>query len=114
MVGESQTFRKLAICASLGLVIALAGCAKRTTTGSVPPNLRKPVAEMNQSELRQATDYWQKQYTRKPKDKVAFENLRPIHPNQPDFRSPRNHPFGRYSSPRRDDRPALTYLIVNQ
>lgn len=70
-MSKSEQIRKLAICASLGLVIALAGCAKRTTTGSVPPNLRKPVAEMNQNELRQATDYWQKQYTRNSKDKVV-------------------------------------------
>ena len=70
-MSKTDHFRKLVLCSSLGLVIALAGCAKRQTTGSVPPNLRKPVAQMNQSELKQATNYWHKQYTRAPKNKVV-------------------------------------------
>ncbi len=55
---------------ALATAILLVGCAKdRRTTGSVPANLRKPVAEMNQTELQQATSYWQRQYERDPKVK---------------------------------------------
>ena len=60
---SSGSIKKLAICTGLVLTLALAGCAKRTTTGSVPSNLRKPVSQMNQSELKQATNYWQGQYS---------------------------------------------------
>ena len=60
---------KLALATGLALAVVLSGCASRQTTGSVPKNLRKPVAEMNQTELKQATNYWQKQYTRLPKNK---------------------------------------------
>ena len=65
----SMGIKRAASIAALGLVVVLAGCASRQTTGSVPQNLRKPVAEMNQTELKQATNYWQKQYERRPKDK---------------------------------------------
>ena len=61
--------RTLAILALAGAV-TLAGCARnRVTTGSVPSHLRKPVAEMNVSELRQATGFWAGEYRRRPKDK---------------------------------------------
>jgi len=55
---------------ALGAALLLSACAKDgRTTGSIPSNLRKPVAEMNQTELRQATDYWSKQYEKNPKSK---------------------------------------------
>ncbi len=63
--------RALTISVALCVTVALAGCASRQTTGSIPPNLRKPVSEMNQAELRQATNYWQKRYEKQPKDKLV-------------------------------------------
>lgn len=63
-------WRKNLLVLLLGATVVVAGCAKdRGTTGSVPSHLRKPVAEMNQSELQQATAYWQRQYERDPKSK---------------------------------------------
>ncbi len=67
--GKLQT-RKLVVAACLGLTVALSGCAsKRLTTGSVPKSLRKPVGQMNKSELRLAADYWGKRYKKSPKNK---------------------------------------------
>jgi len=54
----------------LSVALVASGCAsKRMTTGSVPKNLQKPVAEMSMTELNQASEYWSKQYARSPKDK---------------------------------------------
>ena len=65
------TFTRLATAAALAVALTATGCAKSSmTTGSVPKNLRKPVSQMNQTELLQATDYWQGRYEKAPKDKI--------------------------------------------
>lgn len=65
----THSARKVVVAGALAFTLALTGCAsKRLTTGSVPANLRKPVAQMNQSELREATNYWQTRYEKSPKD----------------------------------------------
>jgi len=67
---SESKLRRNSIVLALGAALLVSACAKdRSTTGSIPSNLRKPVAEMNQTELRQATDYWAKQYQKNPKSK---------------------------------------------
>jgi len=55
----------------LAAVIGLSGCATdRQTTGSVKAP-SKPIHEMNQSDLNQAVEYWQKRYEKYPKNKMV-------------------------------------------
>ncbi|MEL6734384.1 MAG: tetratricopeptide repeat protein [Pseudomonadota bacterium] len=62
--------RSLVPALLVSAALVASGCAsKRMTTGSVPKNLQKPVAQMSMTELKQASDYWSKQYSRSPKDK---------------------------------------------
>ncbi|MEL6946427.1 MAG: tetratricopeptide repeat protein [Pseudomonadota bacterium] len=62
--------RSLVPALLLSAALVASGCAtKRVTTGSVPKNLQKPVAAMSMSELKQASDYWAREYKRNPKDK---------------------------------------------
>ncbi|MEL7229322.1 MAG: tetratricopeptide repeat protein [Pseudomonadota bacterium] len=71
-MGFCSSTRSFTITTTLAVALALTGCAsKRLTTGSVPAHLKKPVSQMNQSELRQATDYWQARYEKAPKNKVS-------------------------------------------
>ena len=59
----------------LALMIGISGCAKdRIKTGSIGPS-SKPIAEMNMSELKSATAYWQKRYTKDPNSKEVGLNF---------------------------------------
>jgi len=59
----------------LALMLGITGCAKdRMKTGSVRAS-QKPVAEMTMSELKSATAYWQKRYTKDSKDKHTGLNF---------------------------------------
>ncbi len=56
---------------SLAVMVGLVGCATDSqTTGSIKAP-SKPIHEMNQADLNQATAYWQKRYEKYPKNKTV-------------------------------------------
>lgn len=74
-INHRSTAMRFATAAGLSLMLALSGCAtKRMTTGSVNRH-SKPMEKMSMSELKAATNYWQKQYTKDPKNKMVGLNF---------------------------------------
>ncbi len=72
-VAEKRSWKLNSLTAGVGLavVIGLSGCATdRQTTGSIKAP-SKPIHEMNQSDLNDATTYWQKRYEKYPKNKMV-------------------------------------------
>ena len=71
IVACGGSMRSVSMVVGLALALSLSGCATdRQTTGSVKAP-SKPIHEMNQADLNDATTYWQKRYEKYPKNKMV-------------------------------------------
>ena len=73
---SSHWLRSGAAIMCMASALALAGCSTtdRTTTGSVPKGINKPLASMNVAELNRAAQLWGESYRKQPKNKSVGLN----------------------------------------